>query len=398
MSFDNTRRNMEYWLNNILLVGILFTLSGLTLVTDNSKYHTIYYIFIALPAALLFITHPSATIKNNSVIVNIFLIFSIWSVLSIFWSDTQEDIFTPIKRSIYILCLFIAFSSVYINNQKNLLRIFILAGCITLLFSAQSFYSFITSYQPGSGFTGSGALKNTLLSSHIFGFFTSLFMSLILISKLKKEKIIYFLLTLSFFIYVLSSGSRTPLLALVATTIWLSFILKNKRAVITFSLLIIILGLIYIIYPEAILSRGFSYRPELWSSTIEMILAQPILGYGFDSNTSFYISSIDMSFREPHNIHLSILYFTGLIGFSLWCAMHACALWVCWKNKDNTLFIIASALLVYGIVAGMTEGGGLLPRPKEHWFITWIPLAFVSALMAKKRINPDEKDPVAQKA
>lgn len=35
----------------------------------------------------------------------------------------------------------------------------------------------------------------------------------------------------------------------------------------------------------------------------------------------------------------------------------------------------------------MTEGGGLLPRPKEHWFITWIPLAFISALLTNKKLK-----------
>lgn len=398
MILYTARRNLDYWLNNIIIIGILFTLSGLTWVADNSKYHTIYYILIGLPTVLLTITQPNTAIKNNSAIINIFIIFSIWSILSIFWSDTQEGLFTPIKRTIYIYCLFIAFSSVHINNPKNLLKLFIVAGCITFLFSSLSFYTYINSHQQAADrFVGSGALRNSLLSSHIFGFFTTLFLSLLLVSRSKKEHIINLLLTLGFFIFVISTGSRTPILALVATSIWLSLILKNKKTIIAFIMLIATLSIIYVIYPETILSRGFSYRPELWNGTIEMILAQPILGYGFDSNTDFYISSINTSFREPHNMHLSILYFTGVIGFFLWCAMHAYALWACWINKTNTLFIIASALLIYGIMAGMTEGGALLSRPKEHWFITWIPLALISALLAKEKFALKNEQSLAHK-
>ena len=150
------------------------------------------------------------------------------------------------------------------------------------------------------------------------------------------------------------------------------------------------LALIYFIYPDAIFKRGLSQRPELWISTIKQILSNPIIGYGFDSSTAFYSETLNINYREPHNMHLSILYFTGIIGFSLWCTMHLYALWTCWANKTDTLFIIAGALLVYGIIAGMTEGGGLLPRPKEHWFITWIPLAFVSALLTHKNLKTKE--------
>jgi hypothetical protein len=40
---------------------------------------------------------------------------------------------------------------------------------------------------------------------------------------------------------------------------------------------------------------------------------------------------------------------------------------------------------VYGIGAGLTEGGGILSRPKEHWFLLWIPLAIIAALSVAQR-------------
>ena len=95
-------------------------------------------------------------------------------------------------------------------------------------------------------------------------------------------------------------------------------------------------------------------------------------------------------------MHISVFYFAGLGGFILWIAMHIYALFYCWKNKDNFIYIAASALLIYGIFAGMTEGGGLFPRPKEHWFITWIPLAFISALLTRKAITANK--PICQNA
>ena len=80
-----------------------------------------------------------------------------------------------------------------------------------------------------------------------------------------------------------------------------------------------------------------------------------------------------------------MLYYTGIIGLTLWLAMHGLALFQCWKHRSNYLFIVCGALLVYGIGAGLTEGGGILPRPKEHWLVTWIPLALIAALSIRTR-------------
>jgi tRNA A-37 threonylcarbamoyl transferase component Bud32 len=40
---------------------------------------------------------------------------------------------------------------------------------------------------------------------------------------------------------------------------------------------------------------------------------------------------------------------------------------------------------MYGIGAGLTEGGGILSRPKEHWFLLWIPLAIIAGLSVAQR-------------
>ncbi|MBN7822718.1 hypothetical protein J0A65_22840, partial [Bowmanella sp. Y57] len=71
----------------------------------------------------------------------------------------------------------------------------------------------------------------------------------------------------------------------------------------------------------------------------------------------------------------------------LWLSMHLLALWTCWKHRSDTYFTIAGALVVYGIGAGLAEGGGILARPKEHWFLTWIPLALVTALNIGRKLR-----------
>lgn len=395
MLFNFKQSALDNWLEKILSLGVFFILTGLTIVQKISIYHTFFYILIIIPIIFNITIHPREITEKISNITKILIIFSIWSSLSILWSDTYDTILSPIKRSLYTILLFISFSIIANKNQYNILKIFIFSGFIISLTAIYSLYIFQITYQPESRLIGTGALSNPLLSSHIFGIFSVLFLTLTLTTEENVIKSIYLITAIILIITTVATGSRTFLLAITASAIWIAFIFNNKKSIITIAFLFTLLIFVYFLYPEAILSRGLSYRPELWSIAIEQILEKPFFGYGFDSTINFYISELDTNFREPHNIHLSILYFTGIIGFSLWCAMHIYALWACWKNKSDTLFIIASALVVYGIAAGMTEGGGLLPRPKEHWFITWIPLAFVSALLTSKNLKLKIKESVA---
>ena len=47
--------------------------------------------------------------------------------------------------------------------------------------------------------------------------------------------------------------------------------------------------------------------------------------------------------------------------------------------RDDALVQIFSATMLYGLAAGITEGGSFISRPKEHWFLIWIPITLLAA-------------------
>ncbi|MNG26676.1 hypothetical protein D3C84_1116950 [compost metagenome] len=83
---------------------------------------------------------------------------------------------------------------------------------------------------------------------------------------------------------------------------------------------------------------------------------------------------------DPHNMFLAVFYYCGAVGLVLWLALYAIAFRLAWKNRKQPWGMIASALLVFGLTASMTEGGAFLSRPKEHWFLIWIPMALLAAV------------------
>lgn len=178
---------------------------------------------------------------------------------------------------------------------------------------------------------------------------------------------------------VLTTGSRTPLVALGATTLWLS-ILRAERLRFGVLLCCAIGGSLAVFYPEVLTQRGSSYRPEIWSEALNQIRDKPWFGHGMGHSVIIKIAAVNEAFADPHNIQLAVLLSGGLIGWILWIAMYAIALGYTLRHRHNTVVCRISALLIFGLIATMTEGGSYLSRPKEHWFVIWIGLAMLSGI------------------
>ena len=87
----------------------------------------------------------------------------------------------------------------------------------------------------------------------------------------------------------------------------------------------------------------------------------------------------DVCCADPHNIELAVLFVGGIVGLLLWLAIYAVAFRYAWRNRASPAVLIASTLLVFGFVSGLTEGNSFFSRPKEHWFLIWIPFALLIA-------------------
>lgn len=381
-----TQKFFAFTCNWLLPLGFVILLIGMAVLPERSLYHKLFYATIAAPTLLVMLLHPrsSKAMWQNPVIIS-FLLFSAWALLSFTWSDTDQSLSSLFKRPLYILMLFTACALMALHNHQRLAQSTILAALLMLPISAYSLVIFISNPVPGGRLIGTGALDNPLLSSHLFGFFCALWLALSMTLPGRQSWPALGAVSIMG-AAVLATGSRTPLLAIALTCAWLVVACWNKRAVWLMLAGAAALVALVIIYPEALSSRGLSYRPELWIKTLSKVAEQPWHGFGFDAQLTIFLADMPtFGFSEPHNFALGVLYYTGVTGLVIWLAMHALALFQCWKHKDNFMFVVCGALLVYGIGAGLTEGGGILSRPKEHWLVTWIPLALIAALSIRTK-------------
>ncbi|WP_313451202.1 O-antigen ligase family protein [Pseudomonas rhodesiae] len=370
----------------ILPIGLLLLLSSLFFVTNRNVLHKFYYGLFSAPTLLLLCLRPRE-IKEllREPLVIAFLVFCAWALTSLLWSPEQHPDTDLFKRPLHTFMLF-AGCGLLLHYRNELFKpIFFSAAVIALVVCLFNLVAFIKGFEPGMRMIGGrGALDNPLLSSHVFGFFCVYWLYVCVTTQ--RLHVLWFsvpamaIMTAA----VLATGSRTPLVALTLTILWITFVSRNRRSALLIAGLVVGAAGLLLIYPELITSRGSSFRFELWSMSLQHIAEHPWIGHSYDSE--LYLTLADGNeLREPHSFALGVLYYVGIIGFIPWIFMLAWGLFKGFKQRAQPLFILASSLLMYGIGAGLTEGGGILSRPKEHWFLLWIPLAIIAGLSVAQR-------------
>jgi len=154
---------------------------------------------------------------------------------------------------------------------------------------------------------------------------------------------------------------------------------RNKQTTYFFIILILLFSTYLAFNIELITKRGLSYRPEIWAIAFKDISLKPIFGHGLESSMSFFIPSLQTAFSDSHNIHIAFLYSFGLTGFVIWLSLLGSLINTYKNNANNRLASTGFSILIFGFFAGMTEGGSFLGRPKEVWFLTWLPVAILVA-------------------
>jgi O-antigen ligase/tRNA A-37 threonylcarbamoyl transferase component Bud32 len=370
----------------ILPIGLLLLLSSLFFVTNRNVLHKFYYGLFSAPTLLLLCLRPRE-IKEllREPLVIAFLVFCAWALTSLLWSPEQHPDTDLFKRPLHTFMLF-AGCGLLLHYRNELFKpIFFSAAVIALVVCLFNLVAFIKGFEPGMRMIGGrGALDNPLLSSHVFGFFCVYWLYVCVTTQ--RLHVLWFsvpamaIMTAA----VLATGSRTPLVALTLTILWITFVSRNRRSALLIAGLVVGAAGLLLIYPELVTSRGSSFRFELWSMSLQRIADHPWIGHSYDSE--LYLTLADGNeLREPHSFALGVLYYVGIIGFIPWIFMLAWGLFKGFKQRAQPLFILASSLLMYGIGAGLTEGGGILSRPKEHWFLLWIPLAIIAGLSVAQR-------------
>lgn len=368
----------------VLPIGLLLLLSALFFLPERSLHHKLYYGLFSVPTLLALCVRPQELLRMlREPLVLLFLVFSGYAMLTLLWSPTDAG-GELVKRPLHTLMLFLGMGLLLRHRPEALKPIMLGAALIVLAGTLRDLYLYAPTATAYTRLVGTGALDNPLLSSHLFGFFSVYWLWLTVESKRLHHGALCLLAFMAMFVAVLATGSRTPLVALTLGASWLAVLCWNRRSIPLLAAAPLAVIAIMLLAPHLITARGDSYRLEIWQQVWALFMQHPLIGNGYDAPLSIDPGT-GFALSEPHSFALGVLYNVGLIGFLPWIGMLGYALYSGWRHRALPVYRMATALLMFGIGAGLTEGGGILSRPKEHWFLLWIPLALVAGLNIARR-------------
>lgn len=363
----------------VLPLGWLVMLTGMFWAGDRSLYHKLYYILLAFPTLVALSLQPRMLrgLVNNPLFIA-FAVFCAYTMLSIAWSDTENATGSLLKRPLYIAMLLLSAGLISLHAPAHLQQCVRIAAKVVALAAVISLGYFLMYRLPaGVGRMGGyGALYNPLLTAHVLGAFAAVW----LVYWFQAQRILdpMSLLCLAVLgLAILATGSRTPLVGLTAALGWLVIVGDRKRSMLALAAVVIAVLGVVLVYPEAITQRGVSYRPAIWLDALRQIGEHPWLGHGYDSPMTVIIPGLGQRLADPHNIELGVLYAGGVVGLALWLTIYGLAMYFCWTYRKHPGVTLAATWLVFGFASGLTEGSAFMSRPKEHWFLIWIPMALV---------------------
>jgi O-antigen ligase/tRNA A-37 threonylcarbamoyl transferase component Bud32 len=369
----------------ILPLGYLLLLCALFFLPGRSLHHKLFYGLFSIPALIALCLRPRELkeLLREPIFVAV-LAFAAWALLSLCWGPGKESFAGQFKPPLHTLLLFVGCYLLVRYRSEIIQPLLFAAALVGLIGTTHDLFLFARMYQPGLRLIGGGAFDNPLLSSHMYGFYAAYWMSMSMICKRRHMLWLSLPALAIMFAAVISTGSRTPLVALTMAALWLGYICWNRRSIVLLGALVASGATVYVLFARMIIERGDSYRFEIWQLAVQKIADHPWIGHGYNANLAID-PGVGVSFQEPHSFVLGVLYYVGVLGLLPWLFFQLWSLYSSWRNRLQPLFIIASTWLIFGIGAGLTEGGGIISRPKEHWFLLWIPLALIVALSINQR-------------
>ena len=380
-----------------LNIGIWIFVLGYIYFPSSSGHKNLVYLFAFIPTCYFLCTrryivpHPKAYLLHFFVAIYL-SINVLWSA-SLSWSSFSRYFL----QSILLILTFWMILLAVINKsfrQRTLVNTCLLVGAG---FCTYAIYRYFTEfiqpdYWPRLGhrsnivgqeivdaslgrFTSPirlGSVCGVLALMGLYRFFYITYYR----SMINIPMVILFISTL------LLTKSRGPLMALILSAVILSLVFRANKSKTFLSLGVIVLaGLILgllIKMGHPVLSRTFheSHRLIIWQEVVSQIGDHLIFGQGIREDRSLYAGQRD--YEHSHNCLLSTVRYSGVVGGVLILTQFILTIQVALRSK-NSYSKLWLVIMVFGMLAGLTNGAYMLSKLKEDYFLYWIPMAFIWA-------------------
>lgn len=397
-------RTLTYWLalGLALQIGLVFWPIG--------NYATTVYLGFYLPFLLLLMVDCSGfqrlVVESDSVLLFNLLILLCWVVISTLWSIEQETNLSitldTLKYSILILTYTLGIAYLAKFRPQLILAALYLSIILAAIISTLTVVNLYVLEERGLttrifkvGIKQWAKLDNAVVVGIYFGGLTTIAAALS-VQKLPRttlewaETALLALSSLCCFSLTLFSWTRTAFVSLWATVLVYLLATKKIKTAVTFATTT---GMVFAFavfnssnFLNKLINRGGlgSWRPELWYATWQASLGHFWLGSGAGSESVIIATRGKSEIVESHghNFYLQFLYWTGVIGLSMYLCMLGRVFLDAHRVRKSRLGTMCFVLLAYFGTAQLFDIYNIFNGPSYYWACIWLPIGITLGLTA----------------
>ena len=377
----------------LLAPGLLLFFVAAFLLPTGPAYALVFYLCV-LPAFWLRVAaSPLPWLRDGGAWLGFALI--VWSGLTLIWGhDDQHRTLRFLGDTVFTLLFFGAMLCALRGPalRRQLGTVMIWAGTGNALLSV-----LLGQILPQNGprLHGWGATNHPILGATVMA--TAYLCAVSRALSEAGRRAAYLAAAAAMVMFILFTESRGPLLAALAATLFLCAASPIPARA---------LGLMaagacgWWLLPARVqhhgaailVARGDSHRFGIWHRTLEMIAQRPLFGHGLAANLTFPGPGArepgglaNVSF--PHDLYLSVLFYSGVVGGVLFLAVVATITWRLFQARGarDAIWLWTAGMWINVLVSGLTDLGQITKGPGPLWFIFWLPVTLTLATYPKEQ-------------
>lgn len=403
MSF-NPRVFSSQWrvvLLGLIAVGLFVQLTGLLFNNDGSRYATQVYLLLFLPALVLLVSGSQAMEILRQPAAWVLLAMLAWVLLVASVHEGSDKDALRWSKVLLLISLYVFAVASLVRSGAILTYLIGLALGVVVAFAWLTLvYQYGVLDHPLSypevrqfrlrelGWNGLADLDHPIVAGLYYGAFAIMLCWFFVSFPVRLwQGALLALAMLGLLLYVLFTFSRGAWFSLAGAGLLLLLLVPNlkSRALLGLGLLLAV-ALAIVLWPEIQAERGIGLnnREQIWASWLSRLPDFWLTGSGAGTDMYFRFANGYETYHA-HSLYLQLWYELGLVGILLFACLLGCLLWKGWSCREQPLARLGLALLVFAMVAMVSDIYAIFHRPSPYWVVFWFP---VGILLGVRRTEP----------
>lgn len=387
------------WLKAVLLLmalGLFVQLAGLMFNSDGSRYATQLYLLLFIPALVLLLKERLAIALWRQPSAYLLLALLAWVLLSAGFHEGSSKDMGYWAKIVLLLILYLFAVATLVRREASFTRIILLASVVVAVFAWLTLY-----YQYGvldrpleypevrsfrlreMGWKGLADLDHPVVAGLYLGVFAvTLCWSFIHLRLPAWQSALLVLCGVGVLLYVLFTFSRGAWFSVAASILVLLLIYPNIKSRSLLGIACVgMVAAVWFFWPEIQAERtvGLSHRDQIWANWWAHLGSFWDVGRGAGADLYFLFPN-GFEVFHAHSLYLQLWYEYGVVGVVLFVALLLSLLWKAWACRAQPLACLGMALLVFAMVAMVSDVYAIFQRPSPYWTVFWLPVGILLGL------------------